>query len=229
MLSGKGETFMSEKEYSVSEAVRLVGVESHVLRYWEEELQVEIRRTSQGHRIYSESNIETFRRVRELKERGLQLKAIRVLLDEAEGDTAKASLTEQISGIGNHQGKMESDIEQRYTEDTAEKGESQESPESYEVCQPYQTVLSEIEGQNPDNLKQFEEILKSLIREVIEDQTKKQEQQLREILREEIRQMHFSYEELLQDAMREAAVSQEVQEKKGIIGALRKMLRHEKI
>lgn len=229
MLSGKGETFMNEKEYSVSEAVRLVGVESHVLRYWEEELQVEIRRTSQGHRIYSESNIETFRRVRELKERGLQLKAIRVLLDEAEGDTAKASLTEQISGIGNHQGRTETDAGQHHAEETVECEECHESPESYEVCQPYQTVLSEIEGQNPDNLRQFEEILKSLIREVIEDQSKKQEQQLREILREEIRRMHFSYEELMQDAMREAAVSQETHEKKGILGALRKILRHQKI
>lgn len=72
---------MDEKEYSVSEAVRLIGVESHVLRYWEEELQIEIRRNAQGHRLYSEENIETFRCVRALKEKGLQLKAIRLLMD----------------------------------------------------------------------------------------------------------------------------------------------------
>lgn len=100
-LRGKGEAFMNEKEYSVSEAVRLVGVESHVLRYWEEELQADIRRTSQGHRVYSEKNIETFRKVKELKETGLQLRAIRILLDKAEGDEAKAALAEQICEIGN--------------------------------------------------------------------------------------------------------------------------------
>ena len=38
---------MEEKEYSVSEAVRLIGVESHVLRYWEEELHVPVGRSTQ--------------------------------------------------------------------------------------------------------------------------------------------------------------------------------------
>ena len=56
---------MEEKIYSVSEAVRLVGVESHVLRYWEEELKIPIRRSSQGHRLYSERDIELFGKVRE--------------------------------------------------------------------------------------------------------------------------------------------------------------------
>ena len=41
---------MDEKLYSVSEAVRLIGVESHVLRYWEEELNNTIQRTILGHR-----------------------------------------------------------------------------------------------------------------------------------------------------------------------------------
>ena len=81
---------MDEKEYSVSEAVRLIGVESHVLRYWEEELQVAIRRTSQGHRVYSQENIDTFCQVKKLKEKGIQLKAIRVLLFETEQDREKA-------------------------------------------------------------------------------------------------------------------------------------------
>ena len=39
---------MEEKEYSVSEAVRLIGVESHVLRYWEEELHVPVGRSTPG-------------------------------------------------------------------------------------------------------------------------------------------------------------------------------------
>ena len=53
---------MEEKEYSVSEAVRLIGVESHVLRYWEEELHVPVGRSTQGHRMYSERDIALFRR-----------------------------------------------------------------------------------------------------------------------------------------------------------------------
>lgn len=76
---------MNEKVYTVSEAVRLIGVESHVLRYWEEELEISIERTSQGHRIYSQQDVELFCRVKELREEGLQLKAIRRVLDQTEG------------------------------------------------------------------------------------------------------------------------------------------------
>ena len=75
---------MEEKEYSVSEAVRLIGVESHVLRYWEEELHVPVGRSAQGHRMYSERDIELFRRTKELKDCGIQLKAIRLLFEGEE-------------------------------------------------------------------------------------------------------------------------------------------------
>lgn len=88
---------MDGKEYSVSEAVQLTGVPSHVLRYWEEELQIEIQRSSQGHRIYSEKNVEMFRRVKDLKEKGIQLKAIRLLLDELSSEEAVRSKDEGLA------------------------------------------------------------------------------------------------------------------------------------
>ncbi len=93
----RGRTVMSEKEYSVSEAVRLVGVESHVLRYWEDELGLGIRRNAQGHRIYSEENISALCRAKELKERGLQLKAIRLLLDEQKGGSSEDGAAATLS------------------------------------------------------------------------------------------------------------------------------------
>ena len=111
---------MDEKEYSVSEAVRLIGVESHVLRYWEEELQIAIRRTSQGHRIYSQENIDTFCQVKKLKEKGIQLKAIRVLLLETEssGDTqqmeTQSTESEKMSENGaNSDIKISGDMDAR--------------------------------------------------------------------------------------------------------------------
>ena len=45
---------MEERSYQVQEAVRLIGVASHVLRYWEEELGITVGRTKQGYRLYSE-------------------------------------------------------------------------------------------------------------------------------------------------------------------------------
>lgn len=71
---------MEEQRYLISDAAKMVAVEAHVLRYWEEELGLAIGRTELGHRYYTRENIETFCNIKELKEKGLQLKAIRVIL-----------------------------------------------------------------------------------------------------------------------------------------------------
>lgn len=73
---------MDEVRYMISDASRIVQVEAHVLRYWEEELNLNVGRTELGHRYYTEKNIHEFMNIKELKERGLQLKAIKVLLPE---------------------------------------------------------------------------------------------------------------------------------------------------
>ena len=73
---------MDEVRYMISDASRIVQVEAHVLRYWEEELNLNVGRTELGHRYYTEKNIHEFMNIKELKERGLQLKAIQVLLPE---------------------------------------------------------------------------------------------------------------------------------------------------
>lgn len=66
--------------YYISEAAKKVQVESHVLRYWEEELELPIMRNEMGHRCYTEQNIRQLKEIKELKEQGLQLKAIRTIL-----------------------------------------------------------------------------------------------------------------------------------------------------
>ena len=40
--------------YLISDAARKVNVEAHVLRYWEEELELPINRNEMGHRFYTE-------------------------------------------------------------------------------------------------------------------------------------------------------------------------------
>ncbi len=64
----------------ISDAAKKVDVEAHVLRYWEEELELPIKRNELGHRYYTEEDVKRFQEVKELKERGLQLKAIRMIL-----------------------------------------------------------------------------------------------------------------------------------------------------
>ena len=74
--------------YLISEASRRLHVEAHVLRYWEEELQLEIPRNELGHRYYTEKQLALFQRIKELKELGYQLKAIRTSLHEEEEQEA---------------------------------------------------------------------------------------------------------------------------------------------
>lgn len=71
---------MTDTYYMISEASKLVHVESHVLRYWEEELGLDIPRNELGHRVYSQDHIRLFRVVRVLKEKGYQLRAVKELL-----------------------------------------------------------------------------------------------------------------------------------------------------
>lgn len=63
--------------YLISEAARLTDVEAHVLRYWEEELELEIPRNELGHRYYTEEHIAIFNHIKEMKVQGFQLRAIR--------------------------------------------------------------------------------------------------------------------------------------------------------
>ena len=66
-----------QEKYSIHEAAKEIGVEPHVLRYWEEELGLVIKRNEQGHRAYEEEQVEDFKKIKYLKEQGFQLKAIK--------------------------------------------------------------------------------------------------------------------------------------------------------
>ncbi|MCI5621305.1 MAG: MerR family transcriptional regulator [Lachnospiraceae bacterium] len=71
---------MDKQRYMISDAAALVKVESHVLRYWEEELDLTIPRNEMGHRYYTKENIDQFFKIKEWKEKGYQLKAIKILI-----------------------------------------------------------------------------------------------------------------------------------------------------
>lgn len=73
---------MEKERYLINEAAKEVHVESHVLRYWEEELELPIGRNEQGHRIYTKEDIDRFIQIKDLKDQGLQLKAVKTLLNQ---------------------------------------------------------------------------------------------------------------------------------------------------
>ncbi|BBF44506.1 hypothetical protein lbkm_3219 [Lachnospiraceae bacterium KM106-2] len=71
---------MDDGRYVISEVVKLTKIKSHTIRYWEDELELIIDRDAMGHRIYTDEDVELFLTIKELKDKGFQLKAIKMLL-----------------------------------------------------------------------------------------------------------------------------------------------------
>ena len=67
---------MEKVRYTISDAAQMMDVESHALRYWEEELDLSVPRNEQGHRYYTKENIEQFQKIKDLKEKGLLLPGV---------------------------------------------------------------------------------------------------------------------------------------------------------
>ncbi len=84
---------MDKLRYMISDAANLVNVEAHVLRYWEEELELAIPRNEMGHRYYTKENIQQFLKIKELKEQGYQLKAIKMVVHSGTNPEEAATLT----------------------------------------------------------------------------------------------------------------------------------------
>lgn len=84
---------MEEKRYIISEAAEKIGIEAHVLRYWEEELGLDIPRNEMGHRYYTENQLQLFRQIKELKDSGFQLKAVKTVLEGSDNPPGDAAAT----------------------------------------------------------------------------------------------------------------------------------------
>lgn len=73
---------MSENRHLISDAAKKLGIEPHVLRYWEEELSLTIHRNEMGHRYYTDTDIRVLQNVHKLKDQGFQLKALKMIIPE---------------------------------------------------------------------------------------------------------------------------------------------------
>ena len=80
---------MNEVRYMISDAAKLLDVEAHALRYWEEELDLKIPRNEMGHRYYREKEIKMLEKIKDLKDKGYQLRAIKMEIEEMEAKGEK--------------------------------------------------------------------------------------------------------------------------------------------
>ncbi len=181
---------MDQVRYMISDAARLVEVESHVLRYWEEELELPIARNEMGHRYYTEDDIQLLKHIKKLKERGYQLKAIKMDISE----NGELIPPEEVMTPAVKREKAE------VLSDNAEK------------MQQFQNVLSKALGQA---IRENQESLsKELGGRVVDQMTKEMNYQFR--LQEEQQEAYFrNLDERLQVVRkRNAKTKKEVPEKK---------------
>lgn len=79
----RGERAVTQKTYRIGEAAELLGLKTHVLRFWEKEFsQLVPRRTDKGQRYYTESDLALLRRIRQLlHEQGMTIAGARRVLE----------------------------------------------------------------------------------------------------------------------------------------------------
>lgn len=221
-----------QRYYTVSEAVTRCGVPSHVLRYWEDELGIPIERTAQGHRVYSEKDLALFVKVKEWKEKGIQLKAIRLLLDEPDGEHGLGRLLGET--IMEPDGK--SDEPEAGENVACVKFECCKEEENYakggddwktEGAVSEETAYEVIPAAEADQYRRFEEMLRALIGEVVAEENERLEQSLAEKFHEEMEELYLQLRR--KETQREAAAALERMEcasrKNGILQHIRRLLR----
>ena len=80
-------------------------------------MKLPIKRNELGHRFYTKNDVDSFCKIKELKERGLQLKAIKSLMDDDSED--RMTLTVVPISEGEHLVKKQEETTKIITEDDA--------------------------------------------------------------------------------------------------------------
>ncbi len=167
-----------KKTYLISDASRKVEVESHVLRYWEDELKLPVKRNELGHRYYTEEDIMEFQEIKKLKEQGLQLKAIRMILKngkltrlpDGEGLTVQ-ELQRMEDGAFFREGLRENGMERRKVEEKQTLAVQRDNLPARE---------------EDEKVKRLEYLMKKLISEAVEESNEKFHEKLSEMFTKEL-------------------------------------------
>lgn len=138
---------MEKVRYMISDAANMVNVESHVLRYWEDELELNVPRNEMGHRYYTQENIKEFQHIKELKEQGYQLKAIKMIVHSGDIEQKMPELTGGVCG------KLQDyKSQQLYFK----------NPETLAIAESRHSILD-----NTDRMAQFTELMTDIVGKAI--------------------------------------------------------------
>lgn len=179
---------MAEIHYLISDASKKVDVEAHVLRYWEEELELAIPRNDMGHRYYTDYHIRLFRQVKMLKEKGYQLKAIKAALGKSLQSEGKVIIPNEVleeeviaaldvTGIGEQDMKELVQNGQELKKDGENKDKSQmKQPVDTELATPEKSSMEMILAE--EKMEQFQRIMNHIIGQAMEENSEKLSQDI---------------------------------------------------
>ena len=158
---------MSETHYLISDASKKVDVESHVLRYWEEELEMNIPRNEMGHRYYTDFHIRLFKQIKELKEKGYQLKAIKTALAKTLDAKGESVAPTDI---------LEEDVTSALRECAEQEKKNLEKMDPGEIT----------ELMNREKAEQFKDFLTQMIGQAIEENNEKLSQDISRMVNDKV-------------------------------------------
>jgi len=209
-----------EQTLFISDAAKKVHVEAHVLRYWEEELELPIKRNELGHRYYTEEDVKRFQEIRELKERGLQLKAIRLILKNgkldrlADGESTQAEKAAEAAKIAE---KVPTD--------------AQHGKKNVEVLKTAEKVTGEVEPikttsvvgeeSREEKAARLQWLLKQLFREVLQENNEAMCREVRESILKEM-DYQFRMQEEREDEREAAQIKRDEEHFRRVDELLRK-------
>lgn len=183
---------------SIKDAVKMLDTEAYVLRFYEKELNLDIKRNDKGHRVYTIEDIELFRKIQEMREKGLQLKAIEAIVHDTEG-MAKETY-EQLSGISLAEVNCDEDSEEV---DITDANDMKVRQFSYLLKDVFKEALGEYNTQyrlemSQEVRKEVENAVAQKMEQVYKEESKKSEVYYKR-LDETIREVQKIKKELSED------------------------------
>ena len=153
-----------EKIYQVSEAAEALETEVYTLRYWENQLGLEVPRNASGHRYYEEPQILMFRNVKRLKEAGFGLRQIKAM---GERMGAVAALTdEKLQELRSRIVSLEAEQEEVFCKkDVA--GQTEKEEFTLCVSEPKECIAESAE-ERPDGIRLLQEGMTKWLGEVLQ-------------------------------------------------------------
>ncbi|MFT4142907.1 MAG: MerR family transcriptional regulator [Mobilitalea sp.] len=157
---------MEEVRYMISEAANLIDVEAHVLRNWQKELALPISRNEMDQRYYKPADIELLKKLKELREYGFQLKAIKMVLSTLD---SPYSLDLEAILQQKEDNKMTNLIQEDELEDKLENEPGDDLEDEQEATSLITEEDTTITEESESKMGQFQALMKHIIMSALKE------------------------------------------------------------